>query len=67
MCPSVAGWLRAMSNVFPGTEQFCTVLQRGVSEAVNGSKEQFPASSFDGLPSFLEKALLGLSTAKAGQ
>jgi hypothetical protein len=30
-----------------------------VSEAVNGSKEQFPASSFDGLPTLLEKALFG--------
>ena len=43
----------------PGTEQFCTVLQRWASEAVTGSKEQFPASSFDGLPTLLEKALFG--------
>ncbi len=42
-----------------GTEQFCTVLQGRVSEAGNGSKEQFPASSFDGLPGLLEKALFG--------
>ena len=41
---------------FRGTEQFCTVLRGRVSEAGNGSKEQFPASSFDGLPGLLEKA-----------
>src|SRR5512135_3665343 len=29
---------------FRDTEQFCTVLRRRVSEAGNGSKEQFPAS-----------------------
>ena len=43
----------------PGTEQFCTVLQRRVNEAVKGSKEQFPASSSDGLLTLLEKALWG--------
>src|SRR5579871_227905 len=46
---------RPCRTFFRGTEQFCTVLQRFVCEAGNGSKEEFPASLFDGLPTLLEK------------
>jgi hypothetical protein len=44
---------------FRGLSNFAQYCKGKVSEASNGSKEQFPASAFDGLPSLLEKALLG--------
>ena len=44
---------------FPGLSNFAQYCKGKVSEAVSGSKEQFPASSFDGLPTLLEKAPFG--------
>jgi DNA-binding CsgD family transcriptional regulator len=36
----------------PALSNFAQYCNGGLSEAGNGSKEQFPASSFDGLPSW---------------
>jgi len=52
---AVAGSL----HVFSRAEQFCTVLQRRVSDAVKGSKEQFSRQSVDGLPTLLRRPHFG--------
>jgi hypothetical protein len=51
---------------FPGLSNFAQYCKGKVSEAGNGSKEQFPASAFDGLPSLLRRPAWGRSTTKAG-
>src|SRR5579872_7506838 len=50
---------RGLAARFLRAEQFCTVLQRRVSDAVKGSKEQFSRQSVDGLPTLLRRPHFG--------